>query len=237
MGSKNFTRESSALHRFLPQRARLLTDHLGKSDDGCKLLTWAAAEIATTIMASCIPVLRVLLRELRDPHLVETNGTGGRKYYQSRKSGHTGETANSPATTVALANMDGNVGSAAQPPTQAVDQGPESDTSSEPRRAYWDFSKGGSRPIRALGTRHKRAGGPAASPYPAAQNRSQRVLVHVSDENTPGESTPREEAPPTKGVVVQIQDFEVTYGERSTAPGEPSGEYEMGQVVGIGEAR
>ncbi|KAK3689307.1 hypothetical protein B0T22DRAFT_536254 [Podospora appendiculata] len=36
------------------------------SYDGCALLVWAAAEISTTIMASCIPVLRVFVREVHE---------------------------------------------------------------------------------------------------------------------------------------------------------------------------
>ncbi|KAK0610126.1 hypothetical protein B0T17DRAFT_470266, partial [Bombardia bombarda] len=44
--------------------AKILT--LGSTNftyDGCELLVWAAGEISTTIMASCIPVLRVFFRE------------------------------------------------------------------------------------------------------------------------------------------------------------------------------
>ncbi|KAK3385828.1 hypothetical protein B0H63DRAFT_449829 [Podospora didyma] len=36
------------------------------SYDGCQLLLWAVAEIGTTIMAACIPILRVFVKEVRE---------------------------------------------------------------------------------------------------------------------------------------------------------------------------
>ncbi|KAK4664089.1 uncharacterized protein QC763_001630 [Podospora pseudopauciseta] len=41
--------------------------------EGCLLLIWTSAEIGTTIMASCIPVLRVLFKELHDNHVEKQN--------------------------------------------------------------------------------------------------------------------------------------------------------------------
>ena len=165
-------------------------------DDGCHLIVWAAAEIATTIMAASIPVMRVLFRELRDSHPVETSGTGSRKYYQHRKSENASETFNgdgdSPATTVALAHL-------------AVDQRATTEAASRPWGVYWDFGKGSSRLSRMLGTRLKSAAAATTEPYPLAQNSSRRVLVQVSGEST------GEEAVQTEGVIVQTQEFEIKY--------------------------
>jgi hypothetical protein len=49
-------------------------------DDGCELLVWAAAEIGTTIMAACIPILRVFFREVRErTHARSYASDGSRK--------------------------------------------------------------------------------------------------------------------------------------------------------------
>ncbi|KAL1836438.1 hypothetical protein VTJ49DRAFT_5147 [Mycothermus thermophilus] len=60
MGSKNFTH------------------------DGCYLITWAAAEISTTIMASCIPFLRVLFREIREATPFQISHVPHRRRYLPR---------------------------------------------------------------------------------------------------------------------------------------------------------
>jgi hypothetical protein len=74
----------------------------------------ATAEIATTIMASCIPVLRVLFRDLRDVTPREISGTGVLQHYHYHNSESTGETAkgvvHSPAVAILLAdNGNGDI--------------------------------------------------------------------------------------------------------------------------------
>ncbi|KAK4226274.1 hypothetical protein QBC38DRAFT_500481 [Podospora fimiseda] len=55
--------------------------------EGCALLAWTAAEISTTIMASCIPVLRVLFRELRDGSVRRHRWNGIGSYKLTRSGG------------------------------------------------------------------------------------------------------------------------------------------------------
>ncbi len=196
MGSKNFTRESLSLFSVPHEDTWLMNCPSGYVDDGCHLIVWAAAEIATTIMAASIPVLRVLFRDLRDPHPIGTGGTGSRKYHQHRKSGNSGETsdgdANSPAAAVALTRLTGA-------------QGVEIETASKPWGAYWDFGKGSRRLSRMLGAGLKGTGVTAAEPYPLAQNSSRRVLVQGSGESN------GEEMAQAEGVIVQTQEFEIRY--------------------------
>ena len=211
MGSKNFTRESAdfSLSRFVPREyLALIHRPSGYVDDGGHLIVWAAAEIATTIMAASIPVMRVLFRELRDPHPVETSGTGNGKYYRHRKSEHSGETCSgdgdSPAAAVALAHL-------------AADQRAETETASasKPWGVYWDFGKGSSRVSKMLGTKLRSATVAATEPYPLARSSSQRVLVQVSGESND------EEALQAEGVIVQTHEFEIKYSvPRGAKPGE-----------------
>ena len=43
---------------------RYKTDQRHTQDDGSRLVLWSAADIGTTIMAACIPVLRALIRDV-----------------------------------------------------------------------------------------------------------------------------------------------------------------------------
>ena len=157
-------------------------------------------------MAASIPVMRVLFRELRDPHPVETSGTGSGKYYRHRKSENSGETCSgdgdSPAAAVALVHL-------------AADQKAENDTASKPWGACWDFGKGSSRVSKMLATKLKGAAVAATEPYPLARSSSRRVLVQVSGESND------EEAVQAEGVIVQTHEFEIRYSApRGAKPGE-----------------
>jgi hypothetical protein len=186
------------------------------------LITWAAAEIGTTMMASCIPVLRVLFRDLRDSEPVEISGSGGRLYSsRDRKSDSTGSASqgvvNSPVdSAVPVENIALQQGSLVDQRAKAV---------SKPWGSFWDVGKRTKRGSKQLT-------GPAAgtdpAPYGQAQNSSQRVLVHVS-----GESTPSEEAARTEGVIVQTQEYEVKYEGRPRR--DDAEEYEL-ERFGVGEA-
>ncbi|KAK4161581.1 hypothetical protein QBC43DRAFT_217276 [Cladorrhinum sp. PSN259] len=64
------------------------TDLADDSDHGTSLLSWAAIEIGVTIMACCIPVLRVLFRDLHDNTIKRTQDGGS--YKLSRSTGTSG---------------------------------------------------------------------------------------------------------------------------------------------------
>ncbi|KAK4150505.1 hypothetical protein C8A00DRAFT_46131 [Chaetomidium leptoderma] len=169
--------------------------------DGCHLITWAAAEIATTIMASCIPVLRVLFRDLSDTIPTEI-------YRQSDSTGGTSKGRHRNSTA----------------PSQQKDLGAK--TRSKSWTPYWD-SRNGSNGKNKAAEDTSAIKGPTTL-YPLAENSSQRVLVHISGESTPGETATR-----TEGVIVQTQKFEVQYeGTTESAAG-----YELGTRVRSGVAR
>ncbi|KAK4034266.1 hypothetical protein C8A01DRAFT_18899 [Parachaetomium inaequale] len=179
--------------------------------------------IGTTMMASCIPVLRVLFRDLRDSAPVEISGPSGRLYYsRDHKSNSTRETSqgvvNSPVDpALPVENTTFQQGS-------LVDQGANKAVS-KAWGSCWDVGKRARRGSKQLpGTA---AGADPAPPYVQARNSSQRALVHVSGESTPGEGTVR-----TQGVIVQTQEFEVKYEGR---PRRDHGEeYEL-ERIGVGE--
>ncbi|KAK0666633.1 hypothetical protein QBC41DRAFT_230143 [Cercophora samala] len=58
---------------FIKSSKLLLLGSKNFTYEGCLLLIWTSAEIGTTIMASCIPVLRVLFKQLRDNHVEKLN--------------------------------------------------------------------------------------------------------------------------------------------------------------------
>ncbi|KAK3938971.1 hypothetical protein QBC46DRAFT_355427 [Diplogelasinospora grovesii] len=89
--------------------ARILT--LGSENftyDGCALLVWAAAEIGTTIMASCIPVLRVFFRDVHIKTISSRHKSGSHASgpYKKQSSGGSGGSNSDKSNTL--------VGSAAQ---------------------------------------------------------------------------------------------------------------------------
>ncbi|KAK3312898.1 hypothetical protein B0H66DRAFT_382804 [Apodospora peruviana] len=60
---------------FVKSEKIMILGQTNFSYNGCELLVWAAAEIGTTIMAACIPVLRVFVREVREITTTRTQGT------------------------------------------------------------------------------------------------------------------------------------------------------------------
>ncbi|KAH6845682.1 hypothetical protein B0I37DRAFT_190600 [Chaetomium sp. MPI-CAGE-AT-0009] len=113
--------------------------------DGCYLIALATAEIATTIMASCIPVLRVLFRDLRDVTPAEISGTGVLEHYHYHNSDSTGEAAkgvvHSPAVAILLAE-NGNGDITQETPNQPDQR--RSWAASKTWLALWDFGKSAS---------------------------------------------------------------------------------------------
>ncbi|KAK0712393.1 hypothetical protein B0T26DRAFT_648687 [Lasiosphaeria miniovina] len=85
------------------------------SYDGCELLVWAAAEIATTIMAACIPILRVFVREVRERTIARSGAlSNNENYYYKRKvmSGTGGSGASNSHTSSSTRPRSGLVFSA-----------------------------------------------------------------------------------------------------------------------------
>jgi len=199
------------------------------TDEGAHLITWAAAEIATTIMASCIPVLRVLFRDLRDTHPAKISGTPGRRYYQYRKSNSTAETSKggmvSPVNTTVVASKSNTADITENLPTQTGTEEPKASMKSW--GSYWDFSKSRSRVSQILMGKPKSAADPAVRPYPIAENSSQRVLVNIAGEGSGGETGRME------GGIVQTQVFELRY-EGTGAQRDVEAGYEL-RRVGIGQ--
>ncbi|KAK4173536.1 hypothetical protein QBC36DRAFT_359783 [Triangularia setosa] len=58
---------------FIKSSKLLLLGSKNFTYEGCLLLIWTSAEIGTTIIASCIPVLRVLFKELHNSHVEKLN--------------------------------------------------------------------------------------------------------------------------------------------------------------------
>ena len=221
MGSKNFTREF--LHP--PYPICRVSFNGSFADDGCYLLTLATAEIATTIMASCIPVLRVLFRDLRDVTPTEISGTFGLEHYHYPKSNSTGETVkkidHGPVAVETAAPAANGNGDNTQAPSQSGLR--RSQTSPKTWRGVWDVGKS-SRPR----SKSLARGSPAADenrvpPDVQADNSSQRVLVCVSGRNTPPEEAT------TEGVIVQTRKIGIKYEGRRPCSGS-SGGYEMDRI-------
>ncbi|KAK3900822.1 hypothetical protein C8A05DRAFT_16916 [Staphylotrichum tortipilum] len=204
--------------------------------DGIYLITWAAAEIATTIIASCIPMLRVLFRDLRSTSLTEISGTGGQRYDKYQKS------SRATATTTGVANGDVEASAADPAPSNNNNNqqdAPIEDAASQetetakktpwwkPWGSFWDGGMG-SRVPRAL--RRKSVSAHAArQPFALTENSSQRMLVQTPA----GESTSVGQG--GERGIVQTQEFELTYAERRPERESLSG-YEL-ERVGVGEAR
>lgn len=183
-------------------------------------------------MASCIPVLRVLFRDLRDVTPTEISGTFGLEHYHYPKSDSTGETAKKvargPVTAEATAPTEiGNCDDDTQAPNQSVLR--RSQTSPRAWRAVWDVGKVARPRTKSLTRRSSAAGATPVRPNVRPDNSSQRVLVCVS-----GRSTPPDGAA-TKGVIVQTQEIEIKYEGRRPRSGSLGG-YEMDRIE-IGGAK
>jgi hypothetical protein len=176
-------------------------------------------------MASCIPVLRVLFRDLHDVAPTEISGTFGLEHYHYPKSNSTGETAkkvaHSPvAVEITASAVTGNGDNTQAPNQSGLRRG---QTSPNAWRGVWDLGKS-ARPRTKSLTRGSPAGDAHREP-PDVQvdNGSQRVLVCVS-----GRSTPPDGAA-TEGVIVQTQEIEIKYEGRRPRSGSSEG-YEMHRI-------
>ena len=129
-----------------------------KLDEGCDLVIWAAAEISTTIMASCIPVLRVFIREVR-------HGTHGSRHLYSWKRNAGGPSAGGGGGSGApdphdLISLDRDMiplsrleaHSTASATGDKLERGPEDSGSDKIiTSASYDFSARGLNPDEAIG--------------------------------------------------------------------------------------
>ena len=206
-------------------------------------------------MASCIPMLRVLFRDLRGTSLTEISGTGG-KYHKSSRATETsrgGDVEAAAAESPTPANGENNN----TPPQDAPAADSASQDSEPPQKtpwwkpwgSFWDAGMG-SRVPRSL--RRKSVSAPSATrqpPFALAENSSQRVLVQTpAGESTTaasaqgqgqgqGEVPAAAAAAATRGErgIIQTQEFELTYAERRPRRASSPG-YEL-ERVGIGAAR
>lgn len=212
---------------------------------------WASAEIATTIMASCIPILRVLFRELRDTTPVEISGTGGRRYYAypKRQSHSTvdGTKTSKPQQVIhsrpvdtaitTLTDLGENDNDNGNPHHHQQELQPQPTNSPPPPikpwgSSYWDFSKRNTRTLlRPLASKSGGAASTPATPYSHGENSSQRVLVHVSGESMPGEGAARAE----EGGIMRTHEIEVRYEGRGVSR-ESEMRYEMRSLGSLGSA-
>ncbi|EAQ90396.1 hypothetical protein CHGG_02331 [Chaetomium globosum CBS 148.51] len=144
-------------------------------------------EIATTIMASCIPVLRVLFRDLRDATPTEISGTFGLENYHYPKSDSTGVTAKQAAHDPVVVEAAAPAENGHDDNTQAPNQSDlrRSQTAPKTWRAVWDVGKS-ARPRARSPTGGSGTPTDNAAPAPPdiqPDNSSQRVLVNHENEN------------------------------------------------------
>lgn len=172
-------------------------------------------------MASCIPVLRVLFRDLRDATPTEISGTFGLEHYHYPKSDSTGVTAKQAAHDPVVVEAAAPAENGHDDNTQAPNQSDLRRSQTVPKtwRAVWDVGKS-ARPRTRSPTGGSGTPTDNAAPAPPdiqPDNSSQRVLVCVS-----GRSTPPEEGA-TEGMIVQTQEIEIKYEGRRPRSGSSVG--------------
>ncbi|KAK3997842.1 hypothetical protein QBC44DRAFT_376303 [Cladorrhinum sp. PSN332] len=174
--------------------------------EGSALLAWTAAEISTTIMASCIPVLRVLFRELRDGSVRRHQWHGVGSYKLSRSGGASSSGQKSRGTRRSRNSGRAVVGSGREG-INNIRTGTGWGSDFERIRSEEQLDVGSA----GIGVEKERAPVEIQDGANASRGRFAGAAQQLPAE-LPGERSRSRNV----GVIVQTQEFEVRYEERTS---------------------